>query len=214
MSDRRNGRRSRGVAGGLHSPDRHVQGLFNARCLCHSDGNVGKTRSFRVRGVHRDDDRRGGAVARFALAAYACDAGGAGPGETFPLREIERRVVPTVPGSQYLGFDYDPQTNIYTLKFLRNGSVIWVDVDGRTGQDHPPRPVDKARIDRANGEETMRVLIVEDEPNLGQQLRNALEGRGLCGRSRAPMARTAISSARPRATTRSSSISACPRSTG
>jgi hypothetical protein len=49
------------------------------------------------------------------------------------VREIEKRVVPRLPGAQYLGFDYDPATEVYTLKFLRNGSVIWVDVDGRTG---------------------------------------------------------------------------------
>ena len=49
------------------------------------------------------------------------------------VREIERRVIPRMPGAQYLGFDYDPSSDVYTLKFLRNGSVIWVDVDGRTG---------------------------------------------------------------------------------
>jgi hypothetical protein len=49
------------------------------------------------------------------------------------VREIERRVIPRLPGAQYLGFDYDPATEVYTLKFLRNGSVIWVDVDGRSG---------------------------------------------------------------------------------
>lgn len=54
-----------------------------------------------------------------------------GPGVS--VREVERRVIPRMPGAQYLGFDYDPPSNIYTLKFLRNGSVIWVDVDGRTG---------------------------------------------------------------------------------
>ncbi|WP_156404881.1 hypothetical protein [Sphingomonas sp. Root241] len=54
-------------------------------------------------------------------------------GQNLPVREIERRVIPRVPGAQYLGFDYDPGTDIYTLKFLRNGSVIWVDADGRTG---------------------------------------------------------------------------------
>ena len=53
---------------------------------------------------------------------------------SLPAREIERRVIPTMPGAQYLGFIYDEATNIYTLKFLRNGSVIWVDVDGRTGR--------------------------------------------------------------------------------
>lgn len=55
-------------------------------------------------------------------------------GQNLPVREIERRVVPRMPGAQYLGFDYDPPTDIYTLKFLRDGSVIWVDVDGRSGR--------------------------------------------------------------------------------
>jgi hypothetical protein len=55
-------------------------------------------------------------------------------GSTLPVREIERRVVPRMPGAQYLGFDFDPGTEVYTLKFLRNGSVIWVDVDGRDGR--------------------------------------------------------------------------------
>jgi len=55
-------------------------------------------------------------------------------GQNLPVREIERRVVPRLPGAQYLGFDFDPATDIYTFKFLRKGSVIWVDVDGRTGR--------------------------------------------------------------------------------
>lgn len=50
-----------------------------------------------------------------------------------PLREIERRVVPQMKGAQYIGFDFDPGTAVYTLKFLRNGNVIWVSVDGRSG---------------------------------------------------------------------------------
>ena len=54
-------------------------------------------------------------------------------GRIMPVPEIERRVVPMMKGAQYLGFDFDPDGGIYTLKFLRNGSVIWVDVDGRTG---------------------------------------------------------------------------------
>ena len=53
-------------------------------------------------------------------------------GRMMPAREIERRVVPTMRGSQYLGFDFDGAT-VYTLKFLRDGAVIWVDVDARTG---------------------------------------------------------------------------------
>jgi hypothetical protein len=55
-------------------------------------------------------------------------------GQNLPVREIERRVVPRMAGAQYLGFDYDPGSDVYTLKFLRNGSVIWVDVEGSTGR--------------------------------------------------------------------------------
>ncbi|SFP73893.1 PepSY domain-containing protein [Sphingomonas rubra] len=55
-------------------------------------------------------------------------------GKLMPLPEILKRVVPAVPGAEYLGFDFDSSTSIYTLKFLRNGSVIWVEVDGRSGQ--------------------------------------------------------------------------------
>lgn len=52
--------------------------------------------------------------------------------QTLSIREIERRVLPTMPRAEYLGFDYDG-TAVYTLKFLRDGTVIWVEVDGRTG---------------------------------------------------------------------------------
>lgn len=55
-------------------------------------------------------------------------------GRQLSLREIEARVIPTMRGAQYLGSDYDSGSAIYTLKFLRDGTVIWVDVDGRTGQ--------------------------------------------------------------------------------
>ena len=55
-------------------------------------------------------------------------------GRLLPLREIEARVVPTMQGAQYIGVDFDAGTGVYTLKFLRDGVVIWVDVDGRSGQ--------------------------------------------------------------------------------
>jgi uncharacterized membrane protein YkoI len=55
-------------------------------------------------------------------------------GRILPLREIERRVVPAMAGAEYIGFDFDSGTAIYTLKFLRDGNVIWVDVDARSGQ--------------------------------------------------------------------------------
>jgi hypothetical protein len=55
-------------------------------------------------------------------------------GKLLPMPEIERRVVPTMNGAEYLGFEFDGASGIYTMKFLRNGNVIWVDVDGRSGQ--------------------------------------------------------------------------------
>ena len=55
-------------------------------------------------------------------------------GQILSPRVIEARVTPTMKDCQYLGFDLDFGTGIYTLKFLRDGTVIWVEVDGRSGQ--------------------------------------------------------------------------------
>lgn len=54
-------------------------------------------------------------------------------GKLLGHKEIERRVRPTMPNSEYLGFEFEPSIGLYTLKFLRNGAVIAVDVDGRSG---------------------------------------------------------------------------------
>ena len=52
-----------------------------------------------------------------------------------PLREIENGIVPDMKrrGADYIGAEYDDGDSRYRLKFVRGGSVIWVDVDGRTG---------------------------------------------------------------------------------
>ena len=55
-------------------------------------------------------------------------------GKLLPLHEIERRVVPQMRGAQYLGVELDSLSGIYTLKFLRDGIVIWVEVDGQSGR--------------------------------------------------------------------------------
>lgn len=55
-------------------------------------------------------------------------------GSVRPLRDIERKVLPTMPGAQYLGPEYDPIAQAYRLKFIREGRVIFVDVDARTGE--------------------------------------------------------------------------------
>lgn len=52
-------------------------------------------------------------------------------GRVLSLRDIEDRVLPQMRGSTYLGPEFDG--GVYRLKFMRRGSVIWVDVDARTG---------------------------------------------------------------------------------
>ena len=73
--------------------------------------------------AHADAQRQGGAWAAREMRRE---------GRVLPIREIERRVIPTMPGAQYLGFDFDGDA-VYTLKFLRDGNVIWINVDARTG---------------------------------------------------------------------------------
>jgi len=52
-----------------------------------------------------------------------------------PLQSIEATVVPQMKrqGASYIGAEYDAQSLQYRLKFMNDGSVIWVDVDGRNG---------------------------------------------------------------------------------
>ena len=55
-------------------------------------------------------------------------------GQILPLHEIEQRIIARMPGCDYLGPEFDANSGVYRLKFMRGGSVIYVDVDGRTGQ--------------------------------------------------------------------------------
>jgi hypothetical protein len=53
-------------------------------------------------------------------------------GRSMPLPKIERRVMPFMGGADYLGPEFDGDT--YRLKFMRDGRVIWVDVEASTGR--------------------------------------------------------------------------------
>ncbi len=53
-------------------------------------------------------------------------------GRSMPLPKIERRIVPLLPGADYLGPELNGST--YRLKFMKDGHVIWVDVDAATGR--------------------------------------------------------------------------------
>lgn len=72
----------------------------------------------------RDDARGDQATARQEMQA----------GREMAPRDIERRIVPQMRGSDYLGFEYDDRASAYRLKFLKEGQVTWVDVDARTGR--------------------------------------------------------------------------------
>ena len=56
-------------------------------------------------------------------------------GSVLSLRDIEGTIVPAMKrrGANYIGAEYDSDVMHYRLKFVRGSSVIWVDVDGRTG---------------------------------------------------------------------------------
>jgi len=54
-------------------------------------------------------------------------------GKVLSLREIEGRIVPRMRGMEYLGPEYDGNAQVYRLKFIDGGRVIFVDVDARSG---------------------------------------------------------------------------------
>ena len=51
-------------------------------------------------------------------------------GRIRPLPEIRARI--NVPGAEFIGVEFDGR--IYRLKYMREGEVIWIDVDAETGQ--------------------------------------------------------------------------------
>ena len=55
-------------------------------------------------------------------------------GNVLSLREIERRILPQMRESEYLGPAYDATARAYRLKFIKDGRVTYVDVDARTGR--------------------------------------------------------------------------------
>jgi hypothetical protein len=55
-------------------------------------------------------------------------------GRFLSLPHIESRILPRMRGAEYLGPELvDPVSGRYRLKFMRNGQVIWIDVDARSG---------------------------------------------------------------------------------
>jgi len=57
-------------------------------------------------------------------------------GRNMPIRDIERRIVPRYErqGYEYLTFEYDGAAVIYRFKFIKEGRLLFVDTDPRTGR--------------------------------------------------------------------------------
>jgi len=55
-------------------------------------------------------------------------------GKQLTSREIEQIVLPQMKGMDYLTFEFDSVAKVYRLKFIKNGHVVFVDVDARTGR--------------------------------------------------------------------------------
>lgn len=54
-------------------------------------------------------------------------------GNVMPFSMIKRRVDREMGDASYLGSEFLPDSNRYRLKYVKDGKVVWVDVDGRTG---------------------------------------------------------------------------------
>ncbi|MEC3911686.1 hypothetical protein U5A82_14785 [Sphingobium sp. CR2-8] len=54
-------------------------------------------------------------------------------GQVMPFAMIKRRVDAAMGGASYVGSEFDPSSNRYRLKYVKDGKVMWVDADGRTG---------------------------------------------------------------------------------
>lgn len=54
-------------------------------------------------------------------------------GEILPFEAIKQRIVQETPG-EYVGSQFDQNSLVYRFRFLRDGNLINVDVDARTGE--------------------------------------------------------------------------------
>jgi len=87
-------------------------------------GNNQRAQALRSQPTRRQSERRDQESARAELRA----------GRQLESREIERRVVPQMRGHEYIGFEFDGAAQVYRLKFMDEGRMVWVDVDAQTAR--------------------------------------------------------------------------------
>jgi hypothetical protein len=110
-----------------------IHQIFNAARLCPRPMVIFKSfiavalvTSLAIIPAHAQKGRRGEQDAAYQATRQ---------GEVRSLRSIENGIVPRMKssGSDYIGAEFDGGQARYRLKFIRDGAVIWVDVDGRSG---------------------------------------------------------------------------------
>ena len=75
------------------------------------------------------------AAAALVTGAVAVPAAAQSRGDQASARE-EMKAGRNLPmrGHEYLSFEYDVNSSAYRLKLLKEGQVVWVDVDARTAR--------------------------------------------------------------------------------
>jgi len=56
-------------------------------------------------------------------------------GNILPYQAMRARAQDRAGGGQMIGSEFDPGTARYRFKFQRGNSVMWLDMDGRTGRE-------------------------------------------------------------------------------
>jgi hypothetical protein len=54
-------------------------------------------------------------------------------GQVMPFSTIKQRVDSRMGDATYVGSEFNSASNRYRLKYVKDGKVVWVDADGRTG---------------------------------------------------------------------------------
>ena len=69
-----------------------------------------------------------------SFAALALVSGGLAVPAAAQSREDQASARQQMKGHDYLTFEYDGAASAYRLKFMKEGQVVWVDVDARTAR--------------------------------------------------------------------------------
>ena len=98
-------------------------------------GELGGRERGELRGRDRGEMMRSDIPVRASPRRFEQDAARRAmlDGDVMPFSIIKRRVEREMDGANYLGSEFDDRRGEYRLKYMRDGRVLWVDVDGRSG---------------------------------------------------------------------------------